>query len=202
MRPQDVSITCAVYSHDGREIVASYNDELIYLLDASGGPSETGFLQRYQGHQNQRTVKGVNFMGPASEFVVSGSDCGNIFVWDKKTAQVMAMHKGDDEIVNCLEPHPHLSVLATSGIGDDVKVWAPTGEPFSNFDGAKKQALRNARGRDRPHGMSRIFFGGWPPFGAVAFMDDEGQSGSSSSDGSDQEEEEVVLMQRKGERCW
>jgi hypothetical protein len=26
-------------------------------------------------------------------------------------------------VVNCLEPHPYLSILATSGIGDDVKVW-------------------------------------------------------------------------------
>ena len=186
-----VLITCAVYSHDGREIVASYNDELIYLLDATGASSDTGFLQKYQGHRNQRTVKGVNFMGPASEFVVSGSDCGHIFVWDKKTAEMMVMHKGDDEVVNCLEPHPCLSVLATSGIGDDVKVWAPTGEPFSDFDRAKKQALRNSRGRDRPYGISRIFFGGWPPFGSSAFMDDADQfeSGDSEDDSSDDEED-------------
>ena len=25
--------------------------------------------------------------------------------------------------VNCLEPHPHMPVLATSGLDDDVKLW-------------------------------------------------------------------------------
>lgn len=27
-------LTCAVYSHDGREILGSYNDEDVYLFDA------------------------------------------------------------------------------------------------------------------------------------------------------------------------
>jgi WD repeat-containing protein 42A len=176
-----ISITCAVYSHDGREIVASYNDENIYLLEASGALSETatGYLQKYVGHRNERTVKGVNFMGPASEFVVSGSDCGHIFVWNKKSAELMVMHKGDDEVVNCLEPHPHLAVLATSGIGDDVKIWAPTGEPFNNFDGAKRQAMRNARGREFP----RMFFGRWPASAPTGEDEDE-----SSSEGDDDED--------------
>jgi hypothetical protein len=28
-------------------------------------------------------VKGVNYWGPDSEYVVSGSDCGHFFVWDR-----------------------------------------------------------------------------------------------------------------------
>lgn len=27
--------------------------------------------------------------------------------------------------VNCLEPHPFIPVLATSGLDDDVKIWSP-----------------------------------------------------------------------------
>ena len=42
-----------------------------------------------QGHRNSATVKGVNFYGPDSQFVISGSDCGNIFLWDK---QVKSLH--------------------------------------------------------------------------------------------------------------
>ena len=29
--------------------------------------------------------------------------------------------------VNCLEPHPHIPVLATSGLDHDVKIWSPNG---------------------------------------------------------------------------
>lgn len=41
-------------------------------------------------------VKGVNFYGPKSEFVVSGSDCGHIFLWEKASCQVVQFMKGDN----------------------------------------------------------------------------------------------------------
>ena len=42
------------------------------------------------------SVKGVNFYGPHSEFVVSGSDCGHIFLWDKDTENIVQFMDGDD----------------------------------------------------------------------------------------------------------
>lgn len=39
--------------------------------------------------------------------------------------------------VNCLEPHPHLPVLATSGLDHDVKIWAPTAEASTELTGLK-----------------------------------------------------------------
>ena len=70
------------------------------------------------------SVKGVNFYGPNSEFVVSGSDCGHIFFWDREGEDIVHMVKGDVEgVVNCLEPHPNLPTLATSGLDNQVKIW-------------------------------------------------------------------------------
>lgn len=40
-------------------------------------------------------VKGVNFYGPKSEFVVSGSDCGHIFLWEKSSCQIVQFMEGD-----------------------------------------------------------------------------------------------------------
>jgi hypothetical protein len=63
-----------------------------------------------------RTVKGVNFMGADDEYVVSGSDCGNLFVWSKRDGCLRRMSAGDLNVLNCVEPHPHLPLtLATSG---------------------------------------------------------------------------------------
>ena len=42
------------------------------------------------------SVKGVNFYGPHSEYIISGSDCGNIFLWDKETTQVVQFFHGDE----------------------------------------------------------------------------------------------------------
>lgn len=86
-------------------------------------------LQTFKGHRNYRTVKGVSYLGQHDEFVMSGSDCGHIYVWDAATGQPLAVLKGDHDTVNCLEPHPsHLLTIATSGIEDTVKLWAPTAE--------------------------------------------------------------------------
>lgn len=30
--------------------------------------------------------------------------------------------------MNCLEPHPQIPILATSGLDDDVKIWVPSCE--------------------------------------------------------------------------
>lgn len=41
------------------------------------------------------SVKGVNFYGPKSEFVVSGSDCGHVFLWEKSSCQIVQFMEGD-----------------------------------------------------------------------------------------------------------
>ncbi|XP_017327643.1 DDB1- and CUL4-associated factor 8 [Ictalurus punctatus] len=142
------NITCLVYSHDGSELLASYNDEDIYLFDSSHSDG-ADYRRRYKGHRNNATVKGVNFYGPCSEFVVSGSDCGHIYLWDKHSARVVQFMEGDrGGVVNCLEPHPHLPGLATSGLDHDVKLWAPTAENPTSLKGLKEVMKKNKRERD------------------------------------------------------
>lgn len=44
----------------------------------------------------------VNFLGPRSEFVVSGSDCGHIFIWDAKTGELVNLLKVCDVLYQSL----------------------------------------------------------------------------------------------------
>ncbi|KAF3443607.1 hypothetical protein FNV43_RR13295 [Rhamnella rubrinervis] len=81
--------------------------------------------QAYKGHRNCETVKGVNFLGPKCEYVVSGSDCGRIFIWRKKGGELIRVMEADKDVVNCIESHPHTMVLASSGIDNDIKMWTP-----------------------------------------------------------------------------
>ncbi|XP_077262259.1 DDB1- and CUL4-associated factor 8-like isoform X2 [Temnothorax americanus] len=146
-------VTCAVYNHNGTEILASYNDEDIYLFDRLMS-SRVDYAHRYQGHRNSATVKGVNFFGPKSEYVISGSDCGNIFIWDKNTEAVVQWMPGDDQgVVNCLEGHPHIPILATSGLDYDVKIWEPKRrEPpmMKSFANCVKSNARNRKQENVP----------------------------------------------------
>ncbi|XP_022087584.1 DDB1- and CUL4-associated factor 6-like [Acanthaster planci] len=89
----------------------------------------------YKGHRNSRTmIKQANFWG--SNFVLSGSDCGHIFIWDQHTAELVMLLEGDRHVVNCVQPHPFDHWLATSGIDYDVKLWSPTAEMASVPDDA------------------------------------------------------------------
>ncbi|MED6286111.1 DDB1- and CUL4-associated factor 6 [Characodon lateralis] len=92
--------------------------------------SETQNIRRpsvkmvYKGHRNSRTmIKESCFWG--NNFVMSGSDCGHIFVWDRHTAEHLMLLEADNHVVNCLQPHPYDPILASSGIDYDIKIWSP-----------------------------------------------------------------------------
>uniref|UniRef100_A0A6S8J0R5 Uncharacterized protein n=2 Tax=Dunaliella tertiolecta TaxID=3047 RepID=A0A6S8J0R5_DUNTE len=84
-----------------------------------GGCQREDYVQqKFSGHRNSQTVKGVNFFGASDEYVISGSDCGHIFIWQKRDGELKKLLRGDAWVVNCLEPHPWQPlVLATSGGG-------------------------------------------------------------------------------------
>jgi DDB1- and CUL4-associated factor 6 len=60
-------------------------------------------LKSYQGHCNVETTKDVNFYGLQEEYVVSGSDCGNFFIWEKKSGRLVNILEGDREVVNVIQ---------------------------------------------------------------------------------------------------
>ncbi|XP_057954158.1 uncharacterized protein LOC131148477 isoform X2 [Malania oleifera] len=136
---EDVHITGLAYSNTS-ELLVSYNDELVYLFQKNMGMGSSPLAassenlqklddaQAYLGHRNSRTVKGVSFFGPNDEYVLSGSDCGHIFMWKKKGAKLVHVMVGDQYIANHIEPHPFMPVLASCGIEQTVKLWAPMPE--------------------------------------------------------------------------
>ncbi|MCO5611216.1 hypothetical protein L7F22_065467 [Adiantum nelumboides] len=219
-----VHITCVAYSLQ-EELLASYNDEHIYLFEkgmGSGSDAKSAVVtegvnasregpQVYKGHRNAQTVKGVNFFGPNTEYVVSGSDCGRIFIWKKTGGQLVSLMMGDEQVVNCLEPHPYATVLATSGIDKDVKIWAPTAEnrlplppdaekvmemnknnreertPFAIIPDVMMHLLRVQRLHARRRGRlseDGMIVDGEHDDGGGGIRIDDGESESSSDDGS------------------
>ena len=104
----------------------------------------------YTGHCNVDTVKDVNFYGLQDEYVVSGSDSGHLFIWDRRTTQLVNILEGDKEVVNVVQGmchrryffgmpvfasglrtvyamlgHPYEPMLAVSGIDHTVKIFSP-----------------------------------------------------------------------------
>ncbi|MQM02606.1 hypothetical protein Taro_035374 [Colocasia esculenta] len=159
IRSGDMHITGLAYSNTS-EVLVSYNDELIYLFqkDMGLGPDPSSSTdnsqelespQVYSGHRNSRTVKGVSFFGPNDEYVVSGSDCGHVFIWRKKDGELLRLMVGDKSIVNCIEPHPHFPFMATSGIEKNVKLWMPIARKPAALPSNLEEIMEsNKRGRE------------------------------------------------------
>lgn len=68
-------------------------------------------------------IKEATFWG--NNYVMSGSDCGHVFTWDRRTGELVMLLEADSHVVNCLQPHPTLPYLATSGIDYDIKLYTP-----------------------------------------------------------------------------
>uniref|UniRef100_A0A8C2XKH2 WD and tetratricopeptide repeats 1 n=1 Tax=Cyclopterus lumpus TaxID=8103 RepID=A0A8C2XKH2_CYCLU len=87
------------------------------------------YKHRYCGHCNTTTdIKEANFFGSKGQYIVSGSDDGSFFIWEKETTNLVRILQGDESIVNCLQPHPNYCFLATSGIDPVVRLWNPRPE--------------------------------------------------------------------------
>ncbi|POO01551.1 WD repeat containing protein [Trema orientale] len=156
----NVHVTGLAYSYTS-ELLVSYNDDLIYLFQKNMGlgprPSSASLKaaqeleqpQVYVGHRNSQTIKGVSFFGPNDDYVLSGSDCGHIFIWSKKGAKLVRLMKGDQRVVNHIEPHPHMPFFATCGIESNVKLWTPVATDVSPLpENVEKIVESNRRGRE------------------------------------------------------
>ncbi|KAK2710929.1 WD and tetratricopeptide repeats protein 1-like isoform X2 [Artemia franciscana] len=112
------------------EIMARLNtDRNLSPAEVSWRKSAHDYERRFCGHCNTTTdIKEANFFGGEGQYVIAGSDDGSFFVWDHETTNIVKILRGDESIVNCLQPHPTTCLLATSGIDSVVRLWSPRPE--------------------------------------------------------------------------
>ena len=97
---------------------------------------------RFVGACNTTTdIKEANFFGSNGQFIVAGSDCGCMFLWDRATTNLVEAWHGDESIVNCLQPHRSLCLLATSGIDPVVRLWSPRSRETGLKDTRREKEL-------------------------------------------------------------
>jgi DDB1- and CUL4-associated factor 6 len=68
------------------------------------------------------TFNPVSYLGLREEYVASGSDDGNLFVWNRATGEIVNILEGDEDVVNVIEGNPRFQACAVSGIDHTVKV--------------------------------------------------------------------------------
>ena len=62
-------------------------------------------------YRNARTmIKEATWWG--NNYVLSGSDCGHIFGWERHTGKLVLLLEADRHVVNCIQPHPYEPLIA------------------------------------------------------------------------------------------
>lgn len=91
------------------------------------------YSKRFCGHCNMNTdIKEANFFGLNGDYIVAGSDDGAFYIWHKATTNLVKAVRADNQLLNCIQPHPETCMLATSGIESTIKLWSPLGK--TNYD--------------------------------------------------------------------
>lgn len=74
-------------------------------------------------------------------------------MWERKTLNLRGVYKADKAIVNCVQPHPTLPLIATSGIDHEIAIWNPRPVVSSSlnsfFQFIKKRNFQDEPGKCR-----------------------------------------------------
>ena len=104
------------------------------------------YSHRFVGSCNTTTdIKEANFFGADGQFIVAGSDCGCMLLWDRRTTNLIEAWQGDESIVNCVQPHPSTCMIATSGLDPVVRLWSPRPVDDAQVDSRAKEVEVLAR---------------------------------------------------------
>ncbi|KAI0982864.1 hypothetical protein GJ496_009396 [Pomphorhynchus laevis] len=117
----DINASASVPRHRNRRHPARASAQ----CSASSENIPVQHIRTFTGHRNSRTIiKECAFYG--DRFVLSGSDCGHLFMWDKESGDHVGIFLADQHVVNCVQPHATYPIVATSGIDHNIKIWIPS----------------------------------------------------------------------------
>ena len=133
------------------------------------------FLQRFVGHANRQTdIKESTFWGP---YILSGSDDGHVFMWDRRTARLLCVLKASDQIINCLSED--MQVLTDRGFMSREEVFAACPELSPPLAPAARGSLQSSKALSGI--LLRDFFS--------APTDGMEEGGEESEEGEEEEDE-------------
>ncbi|CAL8470916.1 g10458 [Coccomyxa elongata] len=150
--PQTRSSCRLMPSAEGRRRRRGPDSHVGAIVEAGDGDEGDGeeveesgmFLTSFRGHCNRSGSREVALMGSGSQYVVSGSDDGHIFIWERATGALVNLLLSSDSGVSCVAPHPHLPMLASCGQDPVVRMWSPEAQEMAKLKNADAVMRRNA----------------------------------------------------------
>ncbi|KAJ0183075.1 hypothetical protein K1T71_001051 [Dendrolimus kikuchii] len=142
---KDINVALEGMETQPDEAGATEEPGVTSALERTMRASALDYKQRFLGHCNTTTdIKEANFLGPDANYLAAGSDDGSMFIWCRRSGNIVRCLRGDESIVNCIQMHPSMFLLATSGIETVVRLWSPRPE---NGDEESRVLRRRRRPR-------------------------------------------------------
>lgn len=111
-------VTSACFSTDNNCILASCLDSKIRLLDKGNGQ----LLADFKGHKNTQ-FRITNCFGRNDEFVIGGSEDGNIFIWDLLENTVLANLEHHQKSLTSFQYNPKRQEFISGSLDGKIGVW-------------------------------------------------------------------------------
>jgi len=122
------------------------------------GHKEKRYLQSYRYHYNKMTdIKEAVFFGSEDQYIIAGSDSGHALIYEAGCGEVVSFLLADEDIVNCVRPHPTLPVIATSGIESTVKLWSPFDGKVENLVFNDNEVLSDVSNIEASHALNPMY---------------------------------------------
>ncbi|KAL0074517.1 WD40-repeat-containing domain protein [Phycomyces blakesleeanus] len=113
------AITSARFSKDSNCVVVSTLDNTCRLMDKSSGT----LLNEFKGHRHTE-YKLESTLTNTDAHVVSGSEDGNIYIWDVLEGDLKCTLKSHDGIVTTVDYHPSDVAMISAGGDGCIRVWS------------------------------------------------------------------------------
>ncbi|KEF59879.1 uncharacterized protein A1O9_04727 [Exophiala aquamarina CBS 119918] len=155
-------VTSVRFTPNGKFILAWTLDSSIRLWRYSDGSC----LKTYQGHLNkQYSLGGVvgtyypngQWAGATESFVASGSEDGDVLVWDGTSKDILWRGKGHRDVVLAVDygrTKDGKGLLASAGKDRDVRIWMIDSEETDREQQARKKSGQHADDDDMDLNMT------------------------------------------------
>lgn len=115
-----------IRNYNGTHSLPAYSPNDLWEADKDSSFLTQKYEQRFVGASNVTSdLKESCFLGSNSEYIVGASDDGRLYIWDRYNGETLCCWEADADILNCVQVHPSLPLLATSGLDEVIQIWGP-----------------------------------------------------------------------------
>lgn len=118
----DRVLSCVSISRDSRYALINVAKDEVFLWDLE----TVRICRKYVGQQQTEFMIRSCFGGALENFILSGSEDSNIYVWNRSTTDLIEVLPGHTGTVNCVAWDPKgRPLFASAGDDSTVRIWEP-----------------------------------------------------------------------------